>query len=172
MKKIEADSALSKAVSIVSKSSGSNSKVYQKQSGSRFFGSRTSRYGAASGKMYQPYNRYQGKGKQNPQQALLQERKCFQQTRNESIREEPTKQPTEQMKTATGREITVLCTGMGAADTGSMDPGYGSRLQNTFSQAASQHANPGLHLFRNREQSTFCRDRKVTRKASHKSNRG
>ena len=37
VEKVEADSALSKAVSIVSKSSGSASKVYQRPSGNLFF---------------------------------------------------------------------------------------------------------------------------------------
>lgn len=77
VKKVEADSALSKAVSIVSKTSGSTSKVYQKPSGNRFFGSRTSRYGAASGRVYQPYNRFQGKGKQTPNKPYFKKGSVF-----------------------------------------------------------------------------------------------
>ena len=77
VKKVEADSALSKAVSIVSKSSGSTSKVYQKPAGNRFFGSRTSRYGAASGRVYQPYNRYQGKGKHTPNKPYYKKGSVF-----------------------------------------------------------------------------------------------
>lgn len=77
VKKVEADSALSKAVNIVSKSAGSTSKVYQKPSGSRFFGSRTSRYGAVSGKVYQPYNRYQGKGKHTPNKPFFRKGSVF-----------------------------------------------------------------------------------------------
>ena len=67
VKKVEADAALSKAVSIVARSVGTTGKIYQKQpSGQRFFqGSRTSRYGAVSGRVYNPYN-YQGKGKYPP----------------------------------------------------------------------------------------------------------
>lgn len=77
VKKVEADSALSKAVSIVSKSSGSTSKMYQKPTGNRFFGSRTSRYGAASGKVYQPYHRFQGKGKQTPNKPYFRKGSVF-----------------------------------------------------------------------------------------------
>ena len=77
VKKVEADSALSKAVNIVSKSAGSTSKVYQKPSGSRFFGSWTSRYGAVSGKVYQPYNRYQGKGKHTPNKPFYRKGSVF-----------------------------------------------------------------------------------------------
>ena len=77
VKKVEADSALSKAVSIVSKTSGSASKIYQKPSGNRFFGSRTSRYGAASGRVYQPYNRFQGKGKQIPNKPYFKKGSVF-----------------------------------------------------------------------------------------------
>lgn len=77
VKKVEADSALSKAVSIVSKSSGSTSKMYQKPTGNRFFGSRTSRYGAASGKVYQPYHRFQGKGKQTPNKPYFKKGSVF-----------------------------------------------------------------------------------------------
>ena len=77
VKKVEADSALSKAVSIVSKTSGSTSKIYQKPSGNRFFGSRTSRYGAASGRVYQPYNRFQGKGKQTPNKPYVRKGSVF-----------------------------------------------------------------------------------------------
>ena len=69
VKKVEADSAISKAVNIVSRSSSnpnSSGRVYRKQaSDNRFFGGRTSRYGAVSGKIYQPY-KYQGKGKHTP----------------------------------------------------------------------------------------------------------
>ena len=67
VKKVEADAALSKAVSIVTRSVGTTSRMYQKQpSGQRFFqGSRTSRYGAVSGRVYNPYS-YQGKGKYPP----------------------------------------------------------------------------------------------------------
>ena len=69
VKKVEADSAIFKAVNIVSRSSNNPAnagRVYHKQtSGSRFFGGRTSRYGAVSGKVYQPY-KYQGKGKFTP----------------------------------------------------------------------------------------------------------
>lgn len=77
VKKVEADSALSKAVNIVSKSSGPAHRVYQRPSGNRFFGSRTSRYGAASGKVYQPYNRYQGKGKQTPNKLYYKKGSVF-----------------------------------------------------------------------------------------------
>ena len=67
VKKVEADAGLSKAVSIVARSVGTTGKIYQKQpSGQRFFqGSRTSRYGAVSSRVYNPYN-YQGKGKYPP----------------------------------------------------------------------------------------------------------
>ena len=67
VKKMEADEALSKAVNIVARSVGATSGMFQKQpSGQRFFqGSRTSRYGAVSGRVYNPYN-YQGKGKYLP----------------------------------------------------------------------------------------------------------
>ena len=77
VKKVEADSALSKAVSIVSKTSGSTSKVYQKPSGNSFFGSWTSRYSAASGRVYQPYNRFQGKGKQTPNKPYFKKGSVF-----------------------------------------------------------------------------------------------
>ena len=44
--------------------SRSSNRALQKQpSGNRFFGSRTSRYGAVSGRLYQPYRSFQGKGK-------------------------------------------------------------------------------------------------------------
>lgn len=65
VKKVEADTALSKAVRIVSRSS----KIYQnpqKGKSSLFHDSRTSGYGAVFGKRYNPYpahNNYQGKGK-------------------------------------------------------------------------------------------------------------
>ena len=74
VKKVEADSALSKAVNIVSKTAN---KVYQRPSGKHFFGSRTSRYGAMSGKVYQPYNRYQGKGKQTPNKPYYKKGSVF-----------------------------------------------------------------------------------------------
>ena len=66
VKKVEADSALSKVVNIVTKLSNTSSQVYQKQTtGNRFFGGWTSRYGAASGRVYQPYKN-QSKGKHTP----------------------------------------------------------------------------------------------------------
>ena len=69
VKKVEADSAISKAVNIVSRSASnpnSSGRVYRKQaSDNRFLGGRTSRYGAVSGTVYQPY-KYQGKGKHTP----------------------------------------------------------------------------------------------------------
>ena len=46
VKKVEADSALLKAVNIVSKTAN---KVYQRPSSKHIFSSRTSQYGAASG---------------------------------------------------------------------------------------------------------------------------
>lgn len=61
--KVEADSALSKAVNIVTRNASHSGKVYQKQpSGNRFFGRQTS---VVSGKVYQLY-KYQGKGKHPP----------------------------------------------------------------------------------------------------------
>ena len=67
VKKVEADAALFKAVSIVARSVGTTGKIYQKQPSGQHFsqGSRTSRYGAVSGRVYNPYN-YQGKGKYLP----------------------------------------------------------------------------------------------------------
>ena len=67
VKKVEADSALAKAVNIVTRSTNLPTRGSQKQSrGVNFFhGSRTSRYGAVSGRIYKPYN-HQGKGKYAP----------------------------------------------------------------------------------------------------------
>ena len=67
VKKVEADAALSKAVNIVARSVGTTSRMYQKQPSEQHFfqGSRTSLYGAVSGRVYNPYS-YQGKGKYPP----------------------------------------------------------------------------------------------------------
>ena len=77
VKKVEADAALSKAVNIVTKTSSNSNQVYQKQANNnRFSGSRTSRYGAASGKVYQLY-RYQRKGKQTPGKPYFRKGRVF-----------------------------------------------------------------------------------------------
>ena len=72
---------------------------------------------------------------------------------------------------ATGRETTAFCTGMGAAHTGSMDPGDYSRLQNSLPGAASNQADPSFHLLRSREEGTVGRDRKAVGEAGHKPSR-
>lgn len=74
VKKVEADSVLSKAVNIVTRSSKGRDVHYQKTTSrygrrGRFFGNRASGYGAAPGRAYNPYNAhssqlYSGKGKQ------------------------------------------------------------------------------------------------------------
>jgi hypothetical protein len=73
VKKVEADSVLSKAVNIVTRSSRGREGHYQSTTSrygkrGRFFGSRASRYGAASGRSYNPYNAhnqpYTGRGRQ------------------------------------------------------------------------------------------------------------
>ena len=60
---------------------------------------------------------------------------------------------------------------MGAAHTGSMDPGDYSRLQNSLPGAASNQADPSLHLLRSREEGTVGRDRKAVGEAGHKPSR-
>ena len=83
VRKVEADTVLSKAVGIVSR----NSKVYRSPStGTKaknpLFQSQTSGYGAAFGKRYNPYqtqsSSYRGQGS-HTQQTLPQERKCLRQ---------------------------------------------------------------------------------------------
>ena len=73
VKKVEADSVLSKAVNIVTRTSRGREGHYQTTTSrygrrGRFFGSRTSRYGATSGRSYNPYNAhnqsYSGRGRQ------------------------------------------------------------------------------------------------------------
>ena len=99
VKKVEADSALSKAVSIVSKTSGSTSKIYQKPSGNRFFRKPDQsvrccvRQGVPA---VQPIPRER---KTDPQQAIRQEGQCLRQTRSKPIRQEPIQQPAKQVKT-------------------------------------------------------------------------
>ena len=73
VKKVEADSVLAKAVNIVSRSSKGRDNHYNRSQNrygkkDRFFGSRTSGYGAGSGKSYSPYisRNYQSRGKQTP----------------------------------------------------------------------------------------------------------
>ena len=84
VKKVEADSVLAKAVNIVNRSSkGRDGHFHKSQTRftkkNRFFGSRTSGYGAASGRTYNPYSSrgYQGRGKQTPGRPFVRKSGVF-----------------------------------------------------------------------------------------------
>lgn len=163
MKKVEADSALSKAVNIVSKSSVSANKMYQRVSGSLFVGSRNSWYGAASGNVYQPYNRYQGK--ENRPRTSLTTKEAVSFTNSDQTIPTETRQTASKTSKglATGREAAALCASMGAAHAGSMDPGDHPRLQHSLPQTAFCQTDPSLYLYRNRERGTVSRGRNQTK---------
>ena len=73
IKKVEADSVLTKAVNIVSRNTKGRDNQYQRPQSKygrkdRFFGSRASGYGAVPGRTYHPYSRgsFQGRGRHTP----------------------------------------------------------------------------------------------------------
>ena len=78
VKKVEADSAISKAVNIVNRCTSSSAKLYQRppRNDHSFHGSRASQYGAASGRRRSPY-RYQGKGKYTPGKSYIRKGNIF-----------------------------------------------------------------------------------------------
>ena len=74
VKKVEADSALSKAVNIVSKNSFKEDQDHSRPS--QGFQGRTSQYGAVSGRYYHPY-KSQGQGRFNPDRPFNQKSTIF-----------------------------------------------------------------------------------------------
>ena len=78
VKKVEADSAISKAVNIVNRSTNNAVKMYQRpaKSDHSFHSSRTSQYGAVSGRRPSPY-RYSGKGKFTPGKTYFRKGNIF-----------------------------------------------------------------------------------------------
>ena len=78
VKKVEADSAISKAVNIVNRCTSSSAKLYQRppRNDHSFHGSRASQYGAASGRRRSPYG-YQGKGKYTPGKSYIRKGNIF-----------------------------------------------------------------------------------------------